>query len=122
KYIESYTGGLVSKTSTIRIKLATDVETSHARNEAVDDDVFDISPSVKGKAYWVDERTIEFKPESDLDPDKSYEVDFNLGKVTKVLSDMAHFKFDFKTLKPDYTISFNGLQSATRTSLDRMKL
>jgi uncharacterized protein YfaS (alpha-2-macroglobulin family) len=122
KYIESYTAGLISKTGTIRVKLAGDVQTGHSRNEAVDANVFDFSPSVKGKAYWVDERTIEFKPATYLEPDKNYEVEFNLAKVTTVPGNMAHFNFEFKTIKPDYTITFNGLQSATNTSLDRMKL
>jgi uncharacterized protein YfaS (alpha-2-macroglobulin family) len=121
KYIESYTAGMISKTGTIRVKLAGDVQTSHAKNEALDNGVFDLSPSVKGKAYWLDERTIEFKPEADLEPNKKYEVDFNVAKVTPV-SGSAHFKFDFATFKPDYTIGFNGLQSATNTSLDKMKL
>jgi uncharacterized protein YfaS (alpha-2-macroglobulin family) len=122
KYIESYTAGIISKTAPIRIKLASDVQTAHTRNEPVDDGVFDFSPSVKGKAYWIDERTIEFKPEADLAPDKTYEADFNLGKITNATGDMTHFKFGFETIKPDYTITLNGLQSAANTSLDRMKL
>jgi len=122
KYIESYTAGIVSKTTAIRVKLAGDVQTSHARNEPVSNDVFDISPSVKGKAYWVDEQTIEFKPDADLEPNKNYEVDFDLGKITTVPGDMKHFKFDFETLKPDFTVAINNLQTATRTSLDKMKV
>jgi uncharacterized protein YfaS (alpha-2-macroglobulin family) len=122
KYIESYTAGVISKGSTIRIKLANQVQITHAQNEQLKDEVFSFSPSVKGKAYWVDAQTIEFKPEGKLDPDKNYDVDFDLGAITKVPDELEHFEFDFKTIKPDFSITFLGLQSATATSLDKMKL
>ncbi len=122
KYIESYTTGIVSKESTVRIRLASDVQTSHVQNEALSDDIFDFSPAIKGKAYWVDARTIEFRPDNKLDPNKSYAVDFKLSKVTQVPDKFEHFKFSFQTIKPDFTVTFTGLQTATNTSIDKMKL
>ncbi|GAB3927114.1 alpha-2-macroglobulin family protein [Mucilaginibacter myungsuensis] len=121
-YIESYTSGVISKVSAIRIKLASQVQTGHAKNEMIDASVFDFSPSVKGTAYWVDAQTIEFKPSEKLLPNKKYEVEFNLGKVVKVPEKFAKFDFDFETIKPDYTIDFEALRSATKTSTDKMKL
>ncbi len=122
KYIESYTTGVVSKTTAIRIRLAGEVEVSHAQNEQLSDGIFDFSPSIKGKAYWVDARTIEFRPDKKLDADKSYTADFNLGKIVKVENKFEHFSFGFQTIRPDFTITFNGLQTATNTSTDKMKL
>ena len=121
-YIDSYTAGVISKKSTIRVKLSNQVQVTHGQNEELKGNVFDFSPSVKGKAYWIDAQTIEFRPEKALDPDKNYLVDFNLGAVIKVPDDYRHFNFDFKTIKPDFIIDFKGLQSATATSLDKMKL
>jgi uncharacterized protein YfaS (alpha-2-macroglobulin family) len=121
KYIESYTSGVISRQSTIRIKLSNQVQTSHAKNEVLPDDVFDFSPSVKGQAYWVDAQTIEFKPKEELQPDKNYDVEFELSKVTKTTESLGDFKFDFKTIKPNFTVDFNGLQTATSTSLTQMK-
>jgi len=122
KYIESYTTGIISKESTIRIQLAGEVQTTHEQNETLSDDIFNFSPSIKGKAYWVDARTIEFRPEGKLDPDKTYSVDFKLSKIVKVPDHFEDFKFSFQTIKPDYTVSFTGLQTATNTSIDKMKL
>ena len=122
KYIESYTTGVISKESTIRIKLAGDVQTSHEQNGALSDQIFDFSPSIKGKAYWVDARTIEFRPDQKLDPDKSYTADFKLSKILHVPDHFEEFKFGFQTIKPDFTVTFNGLQTATNTSTDKMKL
>ncbi len=65
KYIESYTSGIISKQGAIRIRLAGQVPTTHVQNDQLPDGVFDFSPSIKGKAYWVDERTIEFRPDEE---------------------------------------------------------
>ncbi len=122
KYIESYTTGIISKESTIRIRLAGDVQISHEQNEALGDNVFDFSPSIKGKAYWVDARTIEFRPQGKLDPDENYSADFKLGSIIKVPGHFEDFKFGFQTIKPDFTVTFTGLQTASNTSIDKMKL
>jgi uncharacterized protein YfaS (alpha-2-macroglobulin family) len=122
KYIESYTSGVVSKGSAIRVKLAGTVQTAHAVHEAIDDDVFEFSPSLKGKAYWLDAQTIEFRPEGDMKPAELYEADFNLSKVTNVPDDLEHFKFAFQIIRSGMEMEFGALQSTSRTSLDQMKL
>ena len=63
KYIEAFTSGVISKKNTIRLQLSADVNSVHTINQPLDEDLFDFSPRVSGKAYWVDNRTIEFKPE-----------------------------------------------------------
>ncbi|MFZ1304814.1 MAG: hypothetical protein WAR80_03175, partial [Ferruginibacter sp.] len=111
KYIDAYTTGTVSKTSAIRIKLAEDANTTHAVGEAVKEDLFNISPTVKGKAYWLDARTIEFKPDSWLSPDQMYQVAFKLGKVTKTPDKFSDFKFSMKTVKPSFKVGNDGLRA-----------
>ncbi len=122
KYIESYTSGIISKESAIRIKLASHVQGTHVQNEALPDGVFEFTPSIKGKAYWVDARTIEFKPEKPLDPGKGFAATFKLGQIITVDERYQKFQFSFQTTAPDFSIVFNGLQTATRTSTDQMKL
>ncbi len=122
KYIESYTTGLISKEGTIRIRLASQVPTAHVQNDQLPDGVFNFSPDIKGKAYWVDERTIEFRPEAKLVADQSYSAEFKLAKVIEVPSQFDDFQFSFQTIKPDFTVTFDGLETATNTSLDKMKL
>ncbi|TSD66542.1 hypothetical protein FFF34_003810 [Inquilinus sp. KBS0705] len=122
RYIESFTSGVISKKSAIRIKLAGELQVSHALNEEINADVFDFSPSIKGKAYWADDRTIEFRPAEKLDPDTKYNAEFKLSKIVKVEDAYQRFKFDFQTIKPNFSITFAGLQSATSTSTDKMKL
>ncbi|MBL0055929.1 MAG: hypothetical protein IPP31_06965 [Chitinophagaceae bacterium] len=111
RYIDAYTTGVISKTSAIRIQLASDVSTTHAVGEAVKESLFEFSPSVKGKAFWLDARTIEFKPDDWLKPDQLYEVKFKLGKVSEVPSKFANFRFSMKTVKPSFKVSEDGLRS-----------
>ena len=111
RYIDAYTTGVVSKTSTIRIQLAAEVNTTHAVGEAVKESLFDLSPSVKGKAFWLDARTIEFKPDAPLTPDQIYTVKFKLGKVSKVPDKFSSFRFSVKTVKPSFKVTDDGLRS-----------
>ncbi|MEP7108261.1 MAG: MG2 domain-containing protein [Ferruginibacter sp.] len=111
QYIDAYTTGVVSKTSNISIQLATDANTTHTVGEELKENLFDISPSIKGKAYWLNARTIEFKPDSWLAPDKLYEVNFKLGKVTKVPEKYSNLRFNMQTLKPSFKVRDNGLRS-----------
>lgn len=112
KYIDAYTTGTISKTSAIRIKLAADANTTHAVGEAVKESLFDISPAVKGKAFWLDARTIEFKPDNWLEADKMYQVNFKLGKVTKTTGKFSEFRFSMKTVKPAFKVGNDGLRSS----------
>src|SRR6266542_1907593 len=111
KFIDAYTSGVVSKKNTIRIQLATEAATTHTLNEPLKEPLFEFSPSVEGKAYWTDARTIEFKPDKDLQTDKLYEVSFKLSKVINVPSQYSTFRFNIQTLKPSFEVNDYGLKS-----------
>lgn len=119
KFIEGYTSGVISKKSTIRIQLATEATISHGVNVIIKDNIFHFSPSIEGTAYWIDNRTIEFKPSADLEVNKLYEANFDLAKIIKVPDAFKEFIFNFKTIKPAFEIEEDGLRS---TSKDLMTL
>ena len=121
KYLESYTSGLISRSSPIRIRLSDRLETNHIKGET-GENLFTFSPEIKGKAYWIDGHTLEFRPDKQMVKGTKYKVDFNLGKVGTVPSLFKHFLFSFSTIKPDFTISFDGLQTGSNSSLTNMKL
>jgi hypothetical protein len=112
KYIDAYTSGIISKTSSVKIQLASDATTTHPTGEATGETLFEFSPAVKGKAVWLDARTIEFKPDQQLTPDEIYKVSFKLGKVTNVPSKFKTFEFNVQTLKPAFKVTDYGLRSA----------
>ncbi|HRP31950.1 MAG TPA: MG2 domain-containing protein [Agriterribacter sp.] len=110
RYIDGYTSGVISKTAAIRIRLTGDAPSTHTVNEPLKEALFSFSPSVKGKAYWVDARTIEFKPDENLKPDQLYTVDFKLSKVTPVPDEFKTFTFNVQAVKPAFTVVEKGLK------------
>jgi uncharacterized protein YfaS (alpha-2-macroglobulin family) len=119
KYIEAYTSGVVSRKTAVRIQLAADAPITHSLHETLEENPFSFSPSVSGKAYWVDARTIEFKPENDLVPGELYEVSFKLGKILPVPSSFKTFRFNVQAIAPSFQVEETGLRSFDK---DRMSL
>lgn len=117
KYIDAYTSGVVSKKNTVRIQLAADASTTHTVNETIAEKLFTFNPAVEGKAYWVDARTIEFKPDKDLQPGQLYEADFKLSFVTKVPTQYSHFKFNVEIVKPSFEVVDHGLKSNNKNTM-----
>lgn len=117
KFIEAYTSGVISKKNTIRIQLSSSTVIAHNVSDTIKDNLFEFSPNVKGKAYWVDARTIEFKPEKDLKPDELYDVEFKLGKVLEVPSKYKIFNFNVQTIKPSFEIVENGLKALDKENM-----
>ena len=122
KYIEAYTSGMISKRGTIRIQLANDITALHNANDLEGKELFSFNPSIKGKAYWIDARTIEFRPDELLSPGKVYDVAFKLGKLIQVPSEFETFEFQFQVVKPSLKFEQDGLKSFNSSSLNRMKL
>ena len=82
-YVNAYTGGVISQGSTIRIELTHDQPMVDMNNE-LKDNPFSFSPSLKGKAYWVSNNTIEFVPEEGtLKPGHSMKELSNSGILLK---------------------------------------
>ncbi|RYE57744.1 MAG: hypothetical protein EOP48_05135, partial [Sphingobacteriales bacterium] len=122
KYIESYTSGTISKKSTIIVHLAAQVTTMNDVGKPDDRDLFDFSPSIKGKTYWLDAQTVEFRPDEPLESGESYKASFALNKITETEKDLTEFEFEFRVISSVASVIQNGLVSQNNTSLDFMKL
>jgi alpha-2-macroglobulin len=122
KYIDAYTSGVISKKSFIRVHLASSLKNVADLDKADNRTIFDFSPNIKGKTYWIDAQTIEFRPDENLKPDQSYKATLNLSAITTVEKKLEEFEFDFKVIKPGVVLHQNGLISQNSTSLSLMKL
>ncbi len=104
-YVNAYTGGMISSESTIRIELTQGLP-SVELNAEVDENLFDFSPGLKGKAYWIDNRIIEFVPDSgQLKQGELYNATFKLGKVLKVDKNLKNFNFSFRVAAQNFVIN-----------------
>ena len=108
-YINAYTGGVLSQNSTIRIELTHEQPMVDLNNE-LKENPFSFSPSLKGKAYWVSNNTIEFVPEEGtLKPGSLYECTFQLGKFVEVDKKLKEFNFSFRVQERNFTLSIEPL-------------
>ncbi len=111
-YISAYTGGLIYQSSSIFIELVNEQQDVEL-NAEIKGKLFSFTPSVKGKAYWVNNRTIEFIPEAnELKSGQAYEAEFQLGKVINVDKRHKYFNFSFRVAEKSFAIQVNPLDIA----------
>jgi uncharacterized protein YfaS (alpha-2-macroglobulin family) len=117
EYIVSFTGGIVSSESDIRVVLAFDKKEWKA-NQVLDSDLFDISPSVDGKVVALSTNTLAFIPEKKLKPGTEYQVTLHLDKLITIPKEkekqLSEFNFTVKTIKQDFTINTADIQSYSK--------
>ncbi|MDR0384989.1 MAG: Ig-like domain-containing protein [Prevotellaceae bacterium] len=114
-YIEAFTSGDISVKSSIVLQLS---EPSFLDpDEFTGDNLFVISPLVKGKIQMSNSRTFVFVPDENLKINQSYTVKFDVGKVIKnVDRQFRKFEFSFSTIKPSFYMSREGLKLYSETS------
>lgn len=122
KYIEAFTSGVVSTHATIKIRLTSDFVDSVMLNQPVEEKLFDFSPDIKGKTYWIDSRTLEFRPDENLPPKVFYDAKFNLSRLLKVPDSLATFEFQFQTLQQDFEVRVDNHKSYKNNDPSREKL
>lgn len=117
EYIVSFTGGIVSAQSDIRVVLAFD-NNNWKVNQTLDSDLFDISPSVDGKVVALSSNTIAFIPEKKLDSGTEYQVTLHLDKLNPKVAEknkeLSNFNFTIKTIKQDFIVNTLDVQSYSK--------
>jgi alpha-2-macroglobulin len=116
EYISAFTSGTISVQSTIRVELAKEMQAVEVNSE-VDKKLFSFSPGISGKAYWIDNRTVEFRPEKPLKQDTRYIAKFYLSKLIQVPKKFKVFEFDFNSMKQAVAVEVEGYQPYVLTSL-----
>ena len=110
-YIAAFTSGHLSRQDGIRVRLTEAFPDQGDMSEPIDGKLFEISPSVKGSAYWVDEQTIEFRPDEDMKSGTKYKVDFALEKIMDVPGNLKTFSFEFQTIVQNFDVSLESQQT-----------
>lgn len=113
EYVSAFTSGYVSVKSDIRVQLAFN-NPSWKVNQELDTDLIDISPSVSGKLIALSQNTIAFVPSDKLDQNTLYQVTLKLGEIKKVPKELEDFKFSLKTIKQDFVVKMDDLQSTDK--------
>lgn len=113
EYIFKHTHGTVSKVSMINVEFSKEL-LENVEGE-LNENIFEISPKVKGTLSKSGMKSLVFKPEKNLKPNESYSVTIHLDKLfEKVPNEKNKFQFEFKTLKTNFTINLEELQSHSK--------
>ena len=114
EFVVSFTGGIVSSESDIRVILAFDKK-EWKINEVLDSDLFTISPTIDGKVIALSNNTIAFIPEKKLESGTEYQVTLHLDKlnpkVAEKSKELSNFNFTVKTIKQDFVVNTLYVQS-----------
>lgn len=110
EFISSFTGGIVPAKTDIRVVFTFDKK-EWKTNQVLDNDLFDISPSVDGKVVALSTNTIAFIPEKKLNQDTEYQISLKLSKIIKVAEALGNFNFSIKTIKQDFVVETHDIQS-----------
>lgn len=111
EYITGFSSGYVSVHSDFRVQLAFN-KSDWKPNQELDDDLFEISPSVSGKVVALSSNTIAFIPKEKLEQNTLYQITLKLSKLTnKVPKELSNFNFSVKTIKQDFIVNTLDLQS-----------
>ncbi|KGO91552.1 alpha-2-macroglobulin family protein [Flavobacterium subsaxonicum] len=113
EYITSFSSGIISTKSDIRVGLAFTKKEWQA-NQELDNNYFSVSPSVDGKVIFLQDNSIAFRPTKKLEADKEYRVTLHLSKFINVPKGLEDFNFRVKTIKQDFLVSVTDLQSYNR--------
>ncbi|MEM7037128.1 MAG: MG2 domain-containing protein, partial [Bacteroidota bacterium] len=117
-YVSAYTTEKISRQSTIKVRLAQDVVAKDKVGFAMADSPLEFTPSIKGKARWIDRRTIEFEPSDILPSSQFYKASFKIGDFIPALKEeMKVFNFGFETRKQTFEVSVQGLETTDNAKL-----
>ena len=112
-YITSFSSGVISTRADIKVGLAFTKKEWQAGQELAAD-FYTLSPAVQGKVFFLPDNSIAFRPATKLEPDTEYRVTLQLSKFIKLPDSLANFNFRIKTLKQDFMVLTQDLQSYNR--------
>ncbi len=120
-YISGFTSGTVSSQSYIRVVLLDGVPEVEENTEAPKG-ILNFKPALKGQALWINNRTIEFRPDEPLPSGQMFNAEFNLGKVKQVPAKLQKFGFDFQVIKQSYVSYVKGIKPYDNRNLKLQSL
>ncbi|MGB0176568.1 MAG: alpha-2-macroglobulin family protein, partial [Owenweeksia sp.] len=112
EYINAFTSGVVSRKSTIKIHFAQKVKAQPEK------DILEFKPGIKGKLVWIDDQSLEFIPDGDLQRGEIYVGELDLERIMDVPDSLKTFEFGFQVLKPAYEWGSLQLKATPETQMN----
>jgi uncharacterized protein YfaS (alpha-2-macroglobulin family) len=109
--IAGYTSGMISAESAIRIRFKEKIVDSSMINLNLKKSPFSFKPGIKGHARWLDQNSLEFKPQEKLPGGTEYQATLNLSSLMEIMDGVENFSFSFKVIRQSFEITVDGLQA-----------
>jgi len=123
EYITSYTAGLLSSDASVRITFANNVVDSAMVGQESDVRLFSFSPSVSGKTVWLEQNTVEFRPDEKLKSGQVYEVSLYLSKLIDELpGGLETFEYTFQVIPQNFLLTVDNVKPYVKTELRKLKV
>lgn len=122
EFVSSYTAGVISSNSPIRIVLTEDGVDQSSVGVESNGRLFSFRPSIDGKMIWLDTRTVEFRPAARLTSGQVYDLTFDLGKVLTVPKALSTFEYSFRVIPQNFGVSIDNMLPYIKTDLTRQKI
>lgn len=119
EYVQAFTSGIISTHSTIKIRLTDDYADTMEVNLPLEKKYLSIHPGLKGKTYWIDSRTLEFRPDEPMPQNQVYTVDFFLSELIKVPDSLKTLRFQFQTIQQNLEIEVLNYKPYSNSDLSR---
>ncbi|MBC8766679.1 hypothetical protein H4O18_01610 [Arenibacter sp. BSSL-BM3] len=114
EYITEVSHGIISVKADVRVVLNRPIDSWESGQE-LNNDLLQVVPKTKGKVVALDSRTIAFIPEVSFQQDSTYGFTLDLGAIINdVPKDLRHFNFSVKTLKQQFNIYTQAVQSYSK--------
>ena len=97
-YVSDHSRGIIPADAAIMVQLAVAPKYSIEPGSEITGQVLVFKPAMKGRAYWADERTIQFIPEGRWPSDTKITASLLLNKLLDVPVDFHVYKFKLLTL------------------------
>jgi uncharacterized protein YfaS (alpha-2-macroglobulin family) len=122
EYISTYSAGLLSSGTPLRIGFTRDVADSAWVGKETPVKLLEFAPTVKGKATWLDRRTLEFRPEGRWLSGQRYDAKLLLSKLLSVPFDLKTFNWTFQIIAQNFDLSVDNVKPYVKTELTRQKI
>jgi uncharacterized protein YfaS (alpha-2-macroglobulin family) len=103
-YISSYTSGIVSKTSAIKVYFKEEILDSIASDSMILKEAISVTPKFKYRVEVNSPKILEIVPLENLESGTRYKVDVNIETITNKDLEKDIFPLVFETLEQDYTM------------------
>ena len=122
-YIHSFTSGVISSKSDIKIKFQQDLNFPGVEiGKTLDLDLFEFTPKMSGKIYFENKNILSFRPDEQMKSDETYEVKLALYKLFEVSNDLKIFEFEFRIIKQSFQVTRLDFGPYNNKILERNKL